>query len=763
MPSRLRVVVRGVVQGVGFRPHVYRLAQAYGLTGWVLNSTEGVVLEVEGTSTAAFLRDLSIKAPPQARIERVEVTRLPPVGYPAFSIQESEERESGLALVSPDVAICEDCRRELFDPANRRYRYPFINCTNCGPRFTIVQDIPYDRPKTTMRAFAMCPECEGEYHDPADRRFHAQPNACDRCGPQVELVAPRQTLTGEQAIQAARALLQDGRIVAVKGLGGFHLACDATDEEAVAELRRRKGRGEKPFAVMARDSATVERLCHADEDERHLLESPQRPIVLMRRRAGGPVAPAVAPHNAWLGVMLPYTPLHYLLLAGEMPAALVMTSGNHSEEPLAIDNEEARERLSGLADAFLWHDREIGVRCDDSVTRTFQGREMLLRRSRGYAPYPLRLESAKGQVLACGGELKNTFCLTRDGYAFLSHHVGDLENWETLRSFEAGVAHFRHLFRVAPKALAYDLHPDYLSTKYALGPAGEGKRLVGVQHHHAHVTSCLAENGLQGQVIGVAFDGTGYGSDGAVWGGEFLIASPASFQRVGQLAYVPLPGGAAAIARPCRTALSFAAAAGEWVGALALLRGHLHREGLPGLDRSEEEVLRRQVGGRLNSPATSSCGRLFDAVSALAGVRQAVNYEGQAAIELEMSVDARDTGAYHLPLMPVGQGFVLDHRPLIRAVLADAAAATPAGAIAARFHKGLAAAVLAGCQWVRRRHGLQRVALSGGVFQNTTLLTLCLILLENDAFKVYTQHQVPCNDGGLALGQALVANSLLET
>ncbi len=786
-----------MVQGVGFRPFVFRLAQMHALAGWVLNSTEGVVIEVEGEGITAFLRDLTEKAPPLARIDRVEVSELPPVGYASFAIHESESEDAGaIALVSPDVAVCDDCLREVADAANRRFRYPFTNCTNCGPRFTIVQDVPYDRPQTTMRAFKMCPACQREYDDPADRRFHAQPNACPACGPQLRLLSANGARERDAALLEAQRLLRAGAIVAVKGLGGFHLACDATNAAAVAELRRRKGRAEKPFAVMALDRAAVQAICEPSEDEWRLLVSPQRPIVLLRKRRGSAIAEEVAPRNACLGVMLPYTPLHYLLLQGEMPVALVMTSGNFSEEPIATDNQEALARLAPLADAFLLHDRPIHVRCDDSVTRVFAGREAIVRRSRGYAPYPVRFATNVRQILACGAELKNTFCLTRDNYAFLSHHIGDLENAETLRSFEEGIAHFQRLFRVAPEAVAYDLHPDYLSTKYALGLATAGRftrhQLIGVQHHHAHVASCMAEHGLTGRVIGVAFDGTGYGLDGAVWGGEFLVASYADFERVGHLAYVALPGGAAAIRRPYRMALSYVyAAIGDLEPALPVLRESLaaswtgravgdHPSGrsdgelegalrtaeaaaqppLP-LSRVELAILDRQVRGTLGSPPTSSCGRLFDAVAALAGVRQVVTYEGQAAIELEMAADPGVGAAYPLPVLVDRHPFVVDHRPLIRAVLADVAAAVPAGEISAKFHNAVARAIVSGCLRARDLSGLRRVVLSGGVFQNLLLLSRAVALLEEADFDVYLHHQVPCNDGGISLGQAAVANARL--
>ncbi|MDP2949717.1 MAG: carbamoyltransferase HypF, partial [Chloroflexota bacterium] len=566
MAVRAQVVVRGVVQGVGFRPFVYRLAQQHALAGWVLNSTQGVVIEVEGPkgSIEGFIAHLTAEPPPQALIERVESNFLPPVGYSSFVIEAS--REGGeFVLISPDISICADCLRELRSPGDRRYAYPFINCTNCGPRFTIISDIPYDRPKTTMRVFAMCPRCNREYHNPADRRFHAQPNACAVCGPHLEIVGngarPHEPSIEPQSLAAARRLLREGAIVAVKGLGGFHLACDATNPRAVATLRERKHRVDKPFAIMSLDVGTVRRYCQVSEGEAQLLESPARPIVLLPRQVGGsPIASEVAPGNNFLGVMLPYTPLHYLLLgdgdAAPLPA-LVMTSGNLSEEPIAIGNQEALERLRPLADHFLLHNRDIHVRCDDSVTRLFRGKEAIVRRSRGYAPFPVRLNLELKEILACGAELKNTFCLTKGTYAFLSQHIGDMENYETFASYQAAIEHFQRLFRVNPQAVAYDLHPDYLASRYALERAeAEGLRRVPVQHHHAHVASCMAENGVAEQVIGVAFDGTGYGSDGRIWGGEFLLADYRRFRRLGHFKYVPLPGGEAAIRRPYRMAIS---------------------------------------------------------------------------------------------------------------------------------------------------------------------------------------------------------------
>ena len=791
---RARLVVKGVVQGVGFRPFIYRLAQEHGLKGWVFNSTEGVVIEVEGEkeSVEAFIADIALKAPPLAVIEKVDATFLPPVGYSSFVIQPSREDEDGLVLVSPDIATCSDCLRELFDPHDRRYRYPFINCTNCGPRFTIIEGVPYDRPRTTMKAFAMCESCEAEYHDPANRRFHAQPNACPACGPRVWLekskgigdkgyglrvnpLTPNPLIPNpstDEAIERARELLAAGYIVAVKGLGGFHLACDATNDEAVRRLRERKGRVDKPFALMSPDIEAVERYCYLSEGERQLLLSPQRPIVLLRERPDSPISKLVAPRNNYLGVMLPYTPLHYLLLSdGEdpshpapspfspnpFPLALVMTSGNMSEEPIVTDNEEARRRLSRLADYFLMHNRPIHIRCDDSVTRLFEGREFIIRRSRGYAPFPVRLPFQLKEILACGAELKNTFCLTKDTYAFLSQHIGDMENLETLRSYEASIEHFKQLFRIEPRIIACDMHPDYLSTKYAhqeargKGQETEAKMLVAVQHHHAHIASCMAENGLEGRVIGVAFDGTGYGEDGRIWGGEFLVCDYADFERVAHLAYVPLPGGEMAIRRPYRMALSHLHHA---YGSLDLDLPLLRR-----MDPVELRVIEHQIETGLNSPFTSSMGRLFDAVSALIGVRDVINYEAQAAIELEMIAAEDVEEGYAFLLSPSPYPLIIDPAPVIHAIVADLRAGVEASVISARFHNGVAGMIAAVCGAIREREGLNRVVLSGGVFQNVYLLSRALKRLREEGFEVFIHHQVPTNDGGVSLGQALVANA----
>lgn len=754
-----RIHVTGVVQGVGFRPFVYGLAVRLGLRGEVCNTSGGVDIDIAGTPEAveAFVRALTAEAPPLARIDTVDVQVSAPNGHESFEIRESVAQAGAFQPISPDVALCADCARELFDPADRRYLYPFINCTNCGPRFTIIRDIPYDRPATTMAPFAMCPDCGREYRDPLDRRFHAQPVACPACGPEVWLEShgasgPR----GLDAILAVRRLLREGAIVAVKGLGGFHLACDATNAAAVAELRRRKGRSGKPFAVMLADLATAAALCEITPAERALLAGREQPIVLLAARPGSPIAPEVAPGVHTLGAMLPYTPLHHLLinrtdpvLAREpAPNALVMTSGNFSEEPIATDNAEALARLAPLADAFLLHDRDIHLRCDDSVVRVVGEREMPLRRSRGYAPYPVRLPFAAPPLLAAGAELKNTFCVTREGYAFVSQHIGDMENYETLRSFEGSVTHFERLFRVRPERIAYDLHPNYLATRYALERAErEGLPAIAVQHHHAHAAACMAENGLDGArpVIGVSLDGTGYGTDGAIWGGEFLVADYRGFERAAHLAYVPLPGGDAAVRHPYRMALAYLRVAGvEWAEDLAPVAA---------ADTTARAVIAKQISSGPNAPPTSSMGRLFDAVAAIAGVRQSIDYEGQAAIELEALADPSEHGLY-----PYAAGLgPLRVDALVRALVADVRAGVPAGVISARFHRTIAALVRDTCLALRAERGLDEVALSGGVFQNVTLLEIAREQLLEAGFNVYTHHLVPANDGGLALGQAAVA------
>ena len=649
------------------------------------------------------------------------------------------------------MAICDDCLAELLNPTDRRFRYPFINCTNCGPRYTIVRDIPYDRAKTSMSVFPMCPQCQREYDDPRNRRFHAQPNACWDCGPHVELWDKDGIrIEADDPIVKTAALLAAGEIVAVKGLGGFHLAVDAMNEASVARLRERKRRVEKPFAIMVPTFDRAGEFCDLDDTSRGVLQSPAHPIVLARKKLPERLAPAVAPFNRDLGLFLPYTPLHHLLFAEGRFSALVMTSGNVSEEPIAIDNGEAVERLRGLADYFLVHNREILLRADDSVVRVADGRARQVRRSRGYVPAPVFLKEDLPPVLAVGGELKNTICLTRGREAFLSQHIGDLENYESYKFFESTVAGLKRILEVEPKILAYDLHPDYFSTRWALEQAGIAS--VGVQHHHAHIASCIAENLLDGRVIGFALDGTGYGTDGKVWGGEVLVADYGEFERVAHLEYMPMPGGAAAVAEPRRMAISY-------------LFAHFGRDfwdlDIPfvrRLDRPRTEKLRRMIELELNSPLTSRTGRLFDAVAALAGVRERVNYEAQAAIELEAAIDVtREGNAYPFAIREQDNGWIIDTRPMFVALVQDLREGVPLGVLSQRFHLGFVEILARTAELVRERTGLDRVCLSGGSFQNRFLAEHLPKRLESEGFQVFTHAEVPCGDGGISLGQAVIA------
>jgi hydrogenase maturation protein HypF len=746
---RVRARVEGAVQGVGFRPYAYRLARELGVAGFVLNDARGVVLEVEGSGPEVerFFERLPHEAPPLAAVERVLPEDVAPSGEHGFRIVESAHAGEPSAAVIPDGATCDDCLAELFDPADRRFRYPFVNCTNCGPRFTIVRSIPYDRPFTTMAGFTMCPACQGEYDDPADRRFHAQPNACPDCGPSLRLVGGDGAAADDPLGAAVRAL-REGAIVALKGIGGFHLSCRAADEAAVARLRSRKHREDKPFALMAPSLEAARELVHMSSEDESLLCSRERPIVLARRRPGAEVAAQVAPRALELGVMLPYSPLHHLLLA-DCGAPLVLTSGNVSDEPIAFRDEEVAERLREIADLVLGHDRPIHTRTDDSVARTVvlgtARRPLLVRRSRGYVPAELRLPvAAPRPLLACGPMLKNTFCLARGERAWVGHHIGDLENYETLRSFTDGIEHFERLFAVEPAVVAHDLHPEYPSTKYAL--EREGVELLGVQHHHAHLAACLAEHGERGPAVAAIFDGTGYGSDGTVWGGELLFGDLAGFERDGHLWPVPMPGGEAAIREPWRMACAWLEEAGVEPG-----------EAEPGGWRQVRALARSGVA----SPSSSSVGRLFDAVSALCGICTEINYEGQAAIELEAACDPDEHGAYPLPLVQHRGSLRIDARPTVRAVARDLAGRVPAGAVAARFHNGLADATSRACLVLARRRRTWTVVLSGGSFLNRRLIERTAGALASGGLRVLTPERLPPGDGGVSYGQAAVAAARL--
>jgi len=741
-PVRQQIRVRGIVQGVGFRPFVYNLAGKLGLAGYVSNSSAGVLIEVEGepSQIERFVRELSENPPPLAQIEEIAVASLTPAGSAAFEIRESLDEPGHLAPVSPDVSTCLDCLRDVQTPGNRRFGYAFTNCTNCGPRYTITRMIPYDRPLTTMACFAMCERCLREYEDPTNRRFHAQPNACPDCGPALTL-----------SIEQARELLREGRIVAIKGLGGFHLVCDPFNDAAVRQLRERKKRSDKPFALMVPDVAAAEKLCFASDAERAALTSIRRPIVILERRSDSPLSPALAPGNNTLGVMLPYTPLHHLLF-DESCRALVMTSGNLSEEPIVTGNREAAARLQSVADAFLFHNRDIHTRVDDSVARVFAGQERILRRSRGYAPHPVTLGFPVAEILACGAELKNTFCLTKDHYAFLSQHIGDLENYETLVFYRETLDRMKQLFRIAPAAVAYDLHPQYLSTKLALEMTD--CRQIGVQHHHAHIASCMAENGIEGKAIGVAFDGTGYGTDGKIWGGEFLIADFAGFERRAHFRYIALAGGDRAVREPWRLALSYL---------LDTFGAHVDSLDLPLFRRVASKkiaTVRSMIERRINTVETSAAGRLFDAVASIVGVRDEVNFEAQAAIELETCALPGVDAVYPFELEE-DVLWQIDVRPMIERIIRDVLAAKPTGWISAAFHNTVAAIIGEVCLRLRSAEGIDSVCLSGGTFQNVYLVERTVAGLRANGFQVFLHSKVPPNDGGISLGQAVIANATI--
>ena len=753
--------VTGTVQGVGFRPFVFRLASELSLGGWVLNDERGVLLEVEGAADAVvtFARRMVGEAPPLANVEGVVRDDAPVTGGSEFRIAPSPAGGEALALVAPDTATCAECLAELLDPADRRYRYPFTNCTNCGPRFTIVRGVPYDRPLTTMAGFEMCDACRAEYEDPSNRRFHAQPNACPLCGPAARMVtADRSPIPsdGEDAVAHAAELIAEGAVLGVKGLGGYHLACLAGSDTAVARLRARKHREDKPFALMAPDLAAAEALIEMGSGVRELLQAPERPIVIARRRPGAAVASSVAPNSRDLGVMLPYTPLHHLLLA-DIGRPLVMTSANVSDEPIAYLDEDALARLREIADAFLIHDRPIHMRTDDSVVRVLgdQPGRILLRRSRGYVPTSTALpEPVPVPVLGCGAELKSTFCVAKGERAWVGHHIGDLKNWETLESFREGVDHFQRLFAVSPRLVAHDMHPDYLSTRYAL--EREDVETVAVQHHHAHLAACLAEHGERGPAVGAIFDGTGHGSDGTVWGGELLTGGLGEFERAGMLMPVRLPGGDAAVGEPWRMAAAWLAHAfdeevPEMPAALAA-EAEADWEAVCGLVRSGA-----------GSPVTTSVGRLFDAVAALCGIRARVNYEGQAAAELEGMADPTERGDYRIELEGgAGAPLVLDPRGAIRALESDVQGGTSVPVVAARFHNGLAAATAAACARECERSDLDLVVLSGGVFQNRLLLERTRAGLHSAGLRTLIPEKLPPNDGGIAYGQVAVASARLR-
>jgi len=780
METKARIIVKGIVQGVGFRPFVHRLAEEFGLKGWVKNTTAGVVIEVEGDKRKLenFYHEISTRKPPPCEIKEKNIIYQIRRGYRSFVIKESSSEARKEVLVSPDIAFCQECLRELEDNSDRRHWYLFINCTNCGPRFTIIKDLPYDRRLTTMKKFRMCATCQAEYEDISRRRYHAEPNGCPRCGPEIELIesikykkasvsnweGSGRMLKGLEALKVAIRLLEKGMIVAIKGLGGFHIACDAMNSNSVERLRRRKGRLFKPFAIMVSDMAQANRHCFLSREEERLLSGWQKPIVLLKKRNGSKISPLVAPNNKFLGVMLPYTPLHYLLFHTNSSSlsALVMTSGNLSDQPIEIDNEKAIDNLSHIADYFILHNRDIHNRCDDSIVGVVSGNPVVVRRARGYVPFPIELNYEVEPIIACGAELKSTFCLTKKNYAFLSQYIGDLKNYETLEYYEEMIRRLERLLGISPKIVAHDFHPDYLSTQYAL-KIGHGKSKIAripVQHHHAHIVSCLVENKVKSKVIGVAFDGIGYGTDGNMWGGEFLIVSYRDFQRIGQLKYLPLPGGDKAAQEPWRMAVSLLVEAfGEKIPHIDFI------------DRWEKQMptILEMVRKRINSPLTSSMGRFFDGVSSLLGICDVNTYEGQAAMELE-SV-AEDISSSPKNLLTQSYGYeireerdtsIVEPSSIVKGIVEDLESRVPPSLIAYKFHNSIADIIAAVSSKIKEKIGLCKVAFSGGVFQNRLLLELALRKLTEQGFICYYHKTIPTNDEGISLGQAMIANETIK-
>ena len=756
MKIRKNIIIKGIVQGVGFRPFIHKLVKNYNLSGWVLNSNQGVEMDIEGKTEELhnFINDIKKKLPPLARIEKIEVNQLPLIGHKGFYIKKSiVKEEDGFVLVSPDISICEDCLQELFDPHNRRFHYPFINCTNCGPRFTIIKDIPYDRGKTTMNNFKMCSLCQSEYDDIENRRYHAQPNACADCGPQVSLYQNKRKLEGIDPIEKAVKLLKEGKIGAIKGLGGFHLACDATNNKAVARLRRLKNREAKPFGIMSFNLEKIKQYCKLGKKEEEWLINRARPIVLLKKKEDSLISSLTAPRNNYLGVMLPYTPLHYLLLKDNF-TALIMTSGNIADQPIIGDNQEALEKLDRIADFFLLYNRDIFNRCDDSVLKIINGDNAFFRRSRGYVPHPIILDFKLKEVLALGGELKNTISFSKENYVFLSQYLGDLKSVETLNFLKESIASLKKMFRINPEIIACDLHPDYLSTQYAEETrAKKGLRVVKVQHHHAHIVSCMAENNIKEKVIGVAYDGTGYGDDGNIWGGEFLLCDLKEYLRVGHLKYYPLPGGDKAIMEPWRMAYSYLYSI--YGSRAKKIDIDFNRR----MDYDKLSIIEKMIDKNINSPLTSSCGRLFGAASSLIGIRDEISYEGQAAMELESFCASGIKERYNFCICKEGKEFIIDPQEIFIDIIKDLKEGIDKKVIAAKFHNTVAEFTLNLCGKIRENTGINKIALSGGVFQNRYLTEKIISLLEKDGFQVYTQRKVPPNDGGISLGQAVVAGS----
>lgn len=761
MKKSVKIEVKGIVQGVGFRPYIHKLANICKLKGWVLNSTKGVTIELEGNpgSVNNFINTFYKNPPPLSKIEDIKIETIQFKNYKNFTIKESKKEKKEFLPISPDISVCNDCLSEIFDQSDRRYLYPFTNCTNCGPRFTIIKNIPYDRKNTTMEEFKMCSECKKEYEDINDRRYHAQPNACVKCGPLVTLVDSKNKKLAKKnkAIIKTAELLKKGKIIAIKGIGGYHLACDASNNKAVANLKKRKGREDKPLAIMSADINSIKKYCILDKYEEAVINHYTRPIVLLKKKPGYCIAENVAKGQNYLGVMLPYSPFHYILLnylKKTMPA-LVMTSANYSDEPLTKSNNEAFEKLKNIADYFLIHDRKIHISCDDSVVNIINKKPAIIRRARGYVPYPITLPSNNNQVLACGAELKNTFCVTREKHAFVSQHIGDLKNAETLEHYKFMASHFLKFFRIIPEKVACDLHPDYLSARFAEEFAKKHKiRLVKIQHHFAHIAGCLADNNINEKVIGVAYDGAGLGNDNTIWGGEFLIADLHSFERAAHFKYLRLPGGDASSKNPNRSALSYLYSSfGE-----DFLKQNL--EFIKTFSKKETTILNTMLTKEINSPLTSSTGRLFDAASSMLNICHYNSYEGQAAIELQMTAERclnKQKTAYEYKLYEDNGKTIIDWRPIILSIVSDIKRGIPKETIAYKFHSTVSKFTVEVCLNLSRKYNINKIALSGGVFQNKLLAEMLTKDLSGNGFTCYTHHQVPANDAGISLGQAAIS------
>jgi [NiFe] hydrogenase maturation protein HypF len=770
-----RIIITGIVQGVGFRPFIFNMSERFGLKGWVGNSDSNVIIEIDAGSgqVADFIAEIKKSAPVLSRIEAIKYEEIEYQGFRNFEIRHSRRDSKGPVFISPDVATCTDCLREMKDKKDRRYRYPFINCTNCGPRFTIIKDIPYDRDKTTMDCFEMCDNCRREYTEPSDRRYHAQPVSCHDCGPVLSVADENGNIiseieSGDECIRYAGDMIKMGNIVAIKGIGGYHLACDGLNPQAVDWLRVRKHRDDKPFAIIAKDLKTVEKYCKISDMESSLLRSPGSPIVLLEKREGMDLPDTIAHHNRYLGVMLPYTPVHHLLFEEKgFPELLVMTSGNLSSEPIFYKDEEAFEGLLGITDAYLTNNREIFIRTDDSVTRVFDNKEYIIRRARGYVPRPVSINVHEllgleknieiPSVLACGGELKNAFCMNKGNNFYLSHHIGDLENESTNVAFRNGIEHFKRLFDIVPAHIAYDLHPNYYSSQYAVSQTDIDK--TAVQHHKAHIASCMAENLISSDVIGVSFDGTGFGEDGNIWGGEFFTGGYQGLERAGHIAYVMIPGSDSAVKHPWRMALSYIYASQE-EGLLEIEDTLDKLPAFSNINKEEVGFIIKMLEKRINSPFTSSMGRFFDAVSALLGIKTDISYEGQAAVELEYYADLCCTKPYDFEIASseegIEEGFSINTSRIIKHIVDDITGGKSLEYISSRFHATVAEIVLQGCVIIRTKKILNNVVLSGGVFQNITLLKLTMDILKKNGFDVFIHSEVPANDGGISLGQAVL-------